>query len=62
MDFQYHKEVMEIKDARATQLNEIIQGITIIKFFTWEQKFIKTIEEIRFESDLYCYSLCIYIY
>ena len=34
-------------DKRVRLMNEIIQGIQVIKFFAWEQPFAKTIKEIR---------------
>jgi hypothetical protein len=43
----FEKEVMALKDARVTQLNEILQGIQIIKFFTWESKFIEAVQATR---------------
>lgn len=39
--------VMENKDKRIKVLNEILQGIRIIKFFTWEKSYSKKVNEIR---------------
>lgn len=41
------KNVMLKKDQRTRLTNEVLQGIRVIKFFAWEDSFIKAITEIR---------------
>ncbi|PRP77615.1 hypothetical protein PROFUN_00476 [Planoprotostelium fungivorum] len=42
-----HKEVMKQRDMRTKGMNEILNGIRIIKFFAWEDSFIQRIANIR---------------
>ncbi|KAF9951567.1 hypothetical protein BGZ72_006947 [Mortierella alpina] len=44
-----------IKDTRIRVMTEILQGIKVIKFFTFEPSFLKTLSEIRL-SELKCMS------
>ena len=43
----YQKIMMINKDKRVKIMNEILQGIRIIKFFTWENSYTKKVNEIR---------------
>ncbi|KAF9966127.1 hypothetical protein BGZ70_003222 [Mortierella alpina] len=45
----------KIKDTRIRVMTEILQGIKVIKFFTFEPSFLKTLSEIRL-SELKCIS------
>eukprot|EP00286_Rhodomonas_abbreviata_P022543 CAMPEP_0181302728 /NCGR_PEP_ID=MMETSP1101-20121128/8158_1 /TAXON_ID=46948 /ORGANISM="Rhodomonas abbreviata, Strain Caron Lab Isolate" /LENGTH=1569 /DNA_ID=CAMNT_0023408211 /DNA_START=111 /DNA_END=4820 /DNA_ORIENTATION=- len=44
---QLNKEVMKVKDERSNLMDEVLQGIRIIKYFTWEQNFEDKVREIR---------------
>eukprot|EP01127_Copromyxa_protea_P010837 TRINITY_DN2685_c0_g1_i1.p1 TRINITY_DN2685_c0_g1~~TRINITY_DN2685_c0_g1_i1.p1 ORF type:complete len:1499 (+),score=394.02 TRINITY_DN2685_c0_g1_i1:18-4514(+) len=39
--------LMGLRDERTTILNEVIQGIQVIKFFAWERSFVEKITEVR---------------
>ncbi|KAJ3080477.1 hypothetical protein HK102_003018 [Quaeritorhiza haematococci] len=41
------KIIAPITDSRVKLMQEILQGIRVIKFFTWEDSFLKKIEEYR---------------
>ena len=43
----YQKIIMTNRDKRIKLMNEILQGIRIIKFFTWEDSYIKKVGSIR---------------
>ena len=40
-------KVMKRKDARQKIMNEVLQGIRVIKFFAWEISFSERISEVR---------------
>mmetsp|Transcript_61042 Transcript_61042/g.125907 ORF Transcript_61042/g.125907 Transcript_61042/m.125907 type:complete len:1578 (-) Transcript_61042:105-4838(-) len=42
-----NKDVMKIKDERTNLMDEVLQGIRIIKYFAWEQNFEDKVREIR---------------
>ncbi|WAQ99709.1 MRP1-like protein [Mya arenaria] len=44
---QYEKEKMEQKDARIKLMNDILNGIKVLKLYAWEASFQKQIEELR---------------
>eukprot|EP01117_Protostelium_nocturnum_P015713 TRINITY_DN6113_c0_g1_i1.p1 TRINITY_DN6113_c0_g1~~TRINITY_DN6113_c0_g1_i1.p1 ORF type:complete len:878 (-),score=276.65 TRINITY_DN6113_c0_g1_i1:12-2645(-) len=44
---KYQEEVMSIKDSRTKAMAEILNGIRIIKFFTWEDPYALKISQIR---------------
>ncbi|KAF9285261.1 hypothetical protein BGZ68_004019 [Mortierella alpina] len=50
----------KIKDARIRVMTEILQGIKVIKFFTFEPSFLKTLSEIRL-SELKCISYLLHV-
>ena len=41
------EDVLTNTDSRVSIMNEILQGIRIIKYFAWEEHFAKKIEEQR---------------
>jgi ATP-binding cassette subfamily C (CFTR/MRP) protein 1 len=41
------EKLMKFRDERVKEVNEMLLGIRVIKFFAWEDKFSSTIEEIR---------------
>ncbi|KAI8900330.1 P-loop containing nucleoside triphosphate hydrolase protein [Globomyces pollinis-pini] len=41
------KEIAPVSDSRVKLIQEIISGIRVIKFFTWEDPFVKQVETIR---------------
>lgn len=41
------KEMMKIKDKRAKTTNEVLNSIRIIKFFAWEESYIKKVTSLR---------------
>lgn len=43
----YSKELMDMKDKRAKAMNEVLQGIRVIKFFSWENSFSQKITALR---------------
>jgi ABC-type multidrug transport system fused ATPase/permease subunit len=43
----YEENVLEQTDARVSLINEVLQGIRIIKYFAWEKQFSKKIEIAR---------------
>ena len=43
----YHKINMSLKDKRIKVMNEILQGIRIIKYFAWENSYSNKVNEIR---------------
>ncbi|KAJ3309676.1 hypothetical protein HDV04_005865, partial [Boothiomyces sp. JEL0838] len=43
----YQEELLKNTDARVTIMNEVLQGIRIIKYFAWEKHFAKKVEEAR---------------
>lgn len=45
--FGYQKVMMMNKDKRVKMMNEVLQGIRIIKFFAWENSYMNKINEIR---------------
>lgn len=45
--FAYGKLLMRLRDERTTLLNEMIQGIQVIKFFAWEDSFVERINGVR---------------
>lgn len=44
------KKILGITDKRIQKLNESLQSIRIIKFFTWELKFLQSIMDVRSEE------------
>jgi len=42
-----NKEIMKIKDERSNVMDEILQGIRVIKYFAWERSFIDKVNKIR---------------
>jgi ABC-type multidrug transport system fused ATPase/permease subunit len=42
-----HDECLQTTDARVTIMNELLQGIRIVKYFAWEEHFKKKIEKAR---------------
>jgi len=42
-----NKQIMTIKDERSNVMDEILQGIRVIKYFAWERSFIGKVNEIR---------------
>ena len=42
---------MKIKDERIKTVNEILNGIRVLKLYAWEMAFVRTINRIR-ESEL----------
>uniref|UniRef100_A0A6B2KWS6 Uncharacterized protein n=1 Tax=Arcella intermedia TaxID=1963864 RepID=A0A6B2KWS6_9EUKA len=45
--FEMEKKLMQLRDERNGVMNEILQGILVIKFFAWEDSFLKKISAIR---------------
>ncbi|KAH6599718.1 hypothetical protein BASA61_002486 [Batrachochytrium salamandrivorans] len=45
------KRLMESTDMRINAINELLQGIRVIKFFAWEPRFFSKIEQLR-ENEL----------
>jgi ABC-type multidrug transport system fused ATPase/permease subunit len=45
------KVLMQTKDKRVKIMNEVLNGIRLIKFFAWERSFIKKINQVR-EQEL----------
>ena len=43
----YQKSEMKLKDIRVNLVNEILNGIKVLKLYAWEESFIKKIFEIR---------------
>jgi ATP-binding cassette subfamily C (CFTR/MRP) protein 1 len=41
------KDMMKSKDARTKIMNEVLNGVRVIKFFAWEKSFIQKILDIR---------------
>lgn len=41
------KVMMEAKDVRVKAVNEVLQGIRLIKFFNWESSFYDKIRDVR---------------
>ncbi|KAJ8321375.1 hypothetical protein KUTeg_001057 [Tegillarca granosa] len=46
-DLKLNRELMEHRDKRCKILGEVINGIKVIKLYTWELSFLKKISEIR---------------
>eukprot|EP01124_Arcella_intermedia_P001255 TRINITY_DN1068_c0_g1_i17.p1 TRINITY_DN1068_c0_g1~~TRINITY_DN1068_c0_g1_i17.p1 ORF type:complete len:162 (+),score=29.52 TRINITY_DN1068_c0_g1_i17:308-793(+) len=44
---EIQKTLLEQKDKRTKVLNEVLQGIRVIKFFAWENSYKKLINDIR---------------
>ncbi|KAJ1465708.1 hypothetical protein T484DRAFT_1863834 [Baffinella frigidus] len=44
---QFNREIMKVKDERSNVMDEILQGIRIIKYFAWERSFKNKISEVR---------------
>jgi len=42
-----NKAIMKIKDERSNVMDEILQGIRVIKYFAWERSFVGKVNEIR---------------
>ena len=42
-----NKQIMKIKDERSNVMDEILQGIRVIKYFAWERSFMGKVSEIR---------------
>lgn len=51
---KYQKKALGITDKRIQKLNEALQAIRIIKFFSWEDNFFSEIDEIR-EAEIQMY-------
>lgn len=45
--FKYTKQILKHRDDRLKLITEILSGIRIIKFFNWEENYIKSVEEVR---------------
>ena len=43
----FQKEMLSAKDKRTKAVNEVLQGMRIIKFFAWEGSFLQKITGIR---------------
>lgn len=43
----FQKEMLSAKDKRTKSVNEVLQGMRIIKFFAWEGSFLQKITGIR---------------
>eukprot|EP01125_Pyxidicula_operculata_P021279 TRINITY_DN812_c2_g1_i1.p1 TRINITY_DN812_c2_g1~~TRINITY_DN812_c2_g1_i1.p1 ORF type:complete len:1539 (-),score=311.37 TRINITY_DN812_c2_g1_i1:20-4636(-) len=41
------QETMKLKDSRSKVMNEILQGIRVLKFFSWEESFTKRVTDVR---------------
>jgi ATP-binding cassette, subfamily C (CFTR/MRP), member 1 len=39
--------VMKVSDRRVKLVNEVLQGIRVVKYYNWEESFEKRLEEIR---------------
>jgi ABC-type multidrug transport system fused ATPase/permease subunit len=46
------KRILEFTDSRIKSINEILQGIKIIKFFTWENSFLEKVTSIRHNETI----------
>jgi len=44
---------MKLKDERIKMMNEILNGIKVLKLYAWENAFIRRVNEIR-EKELSC--------
>uniref|UniRef100_A0A6T8KKU6 ATP-dependent transporter ycf16 n=1 Tax=Hemiselmis andersenii TaxID=464988 RepID=A0A6T8KKU6_HEMAN len=44
---EIQRNIMKIKDERSNTMDEVLQGIRIIKYFAWEPSFVTKIGEIR---------------
>mmetsp|Transcript_14532 Transcript_14532/g.49619 ORF Transcript_14532/g.49619 Transcript_14532/m.49619 type:complete len:1544 (-) Transcript_14532:156-4787(-) len=42
-----NRTIMKIKDERSNCMDEVLQGIRVIKYFAWEQSFTKKVQEVR---------------
>lgn len=42
-----NKQVMKVKDERSNLMDEVVQGIRIIKYFVWERNFEAKVSELR---------------
>lgn len=47
----YNQQQMKNKDSRARLMDELLNGIKVIKLYAWEQSFLKKINTVR-ESEL----------
>ncbi|KAI8621801.1 P-loop containing nucleoside triphosphate hydrolase protein [Chytriomyces sp. MP71] len=46
-NIRVYEKLLAAQDARTTVVNEVLQGIRIIKYFAWEQKFLDKIDAAR---------------
>jgi ABC-type multidrug transport system fused ATPase/permease subunit len=44
---ELNRAIMKIKDERSNVMDEVLQGIRIIKYFAWERSFKKKVSEVR---------------
>lgn len=54
------EKMMQSKDLRTKIMNEVLNGIRVIKFYAWENSFIKKILEIR-EQELKTLKSSVYL-
>uniref|UniRef100_A0A6B2L4W9 ABC transmembrane type-1 domain-containing protein n=1 Tax=Arcella intermedia TaxID=1963864 RepID=A0A6B2L4W9_9EUKA len=45
--FDIEKQLMKLRDERTSTMNELLQGILVVKFFAWEDSFLKKINGTR---------------
>ena len=46
----YRKKALQTTDRRVNLMNEIVNGIRIIKYYCWEKPFLKKIDQVREEE------------
>ena len=46
-------EQMKLKDQRIKMMNELLNGIKVLKLYAWEMAFIRRLNEVR-EKELLC--------
>jgi ABC-type multidrug transport system fused ATPase/permease subunit len=59
----YSKEetnLIKAKDKRTKLVNEMLQGMKIVKFFAWEKKFKELIKELRNEEKICLQKIAVY--
>lgn len=65
---KYSSEMMTAKDKRVKLMNELLNGIRVIKFYAWEQHFHRRIEQLRadelkaLKARKYLDALCVYFW
>ncbi|XP_072032229.1 ATP-binding cassette sub-family C member 10-like [Amphiura filiformis] len=64
----YNQELMARKDCRVKMMNEVLYGIRVIKFYTWERHFVSKINHLRgrevdsLRGIKYLDAMCVYFW